>query len=61
MTSERLYTQSVTRTGNDLKTQALTHVELIWVEGRIEYWIRFGRVAKEQNLDRHRRIVSFAP
>lgn len=61
MTSERLYTQAVTGTGNDLKTHALTHVELIWVEGRIEYWIRFGRVAKEKILDRHRRIVSFAP
>ena len=60
MSSERLYTQAVTGTGNDLKTHALTHVELIWVEGRIEYWIRFGRVAKEQILDRHRRIVSFA-
>ncbi|WP_339758576.1 DUF2840 domain-containing protein [uncultured Sulfitobacter sp.] len=61
MTSEPLYTQAVTGTGNDLKTHAFTHVELIWVEGRIEYWIRFGRVAKEQILDRHRRIVSFAP
>lgn len=61
MTSEHQYTQAVTGTGNDLQNHALTHVELIWVDGRIEYWIRFGRVAKEQILDRHRRIVSFAP
>lgn len=61
MTSECLYTQAVTGTGNDMKTHMLTHVELIWIEGRIEYWTRFGRVAKEQILDRHRRVVSFAP
>lgn len=40
---------------------ALTHVELIWVEKRIEYWIRFGRQAGERILDRHHRNVSFAP
>jgi hypothetical protein len=39
----------------------LTHVELLWLEKRIENWIRFGRVAEEQILDRRRRIVSFAP
>lgn len=39
----------------------LTHVELVWQEKRIENWIRFGRVAHEQILDRSRRIVSFAP
>lgn len=39
----------------------LTHVELLWLEKRIENWIRFGRVAKEQILDKRRRIVSFAP
>tara|TARA_R110002110_G_scaffold88943_1_gene231714 strand:- start:164 stop:685 length:522 start_codon:yes stop_codon:yes gene_type:complete len=61
MTSEHHHTRPVTGTRNDLSTCALTLVELIWVEGRIEYWIRFGRVAKEQILDRHRRIVSFAP
>ena len=26
-------------------SNALTNVELTWVEGRIEYWIRFGRGA----------------
>jgi Protein of unknown function (DUF2840) len=40
---------------------SLTHVELIWLEGRIEHWIRFGRDVAEQILDRRRRILSFAP
>jgi len=39
----------------------LTNVELLWLEKRIENWIRFGRVAEEQILDKRRRIVSFAP
>ena len=39
----------------------LTHVELLWLEKRIENWIRFGRVAEEQILDKRRRILSFAP
>ncbi len=39
---------------------ALTHVELTWLEKRIEHWIRFGRIAEEKVLDRRRRIVSFA-
>jgi Protein of unknown function (DUF2840) len=39
----------------------LTHVELTWVEKKIEYWIHFGKTAQEQVLDRRRRIVSFAP
>ncbi|MFN5040045.1 MAG: DUF2840 domain-containing protein [Bradyrhizobium sp.] len=39
----------------------MTHVELTWIEKKIEYWIRFGREAHEQILDRRRRIVSFRP
>lgn len=39
----------------------LTHVELTWREGRIEYWLRFGQPVAEQRIDRFRRIVSFAP
>jgi hypothetical protein len=39
----------------------LTHVELVWYEGKIEQWIRFGRDVAEQILDRRRRILSFAP
>lgn len=40
---------------------ALTHVELTWIEKRIEYWIRFGREAGERIIDRRRRVVSFRP
>jgi hypothetical protein len=39
----------------------LTDVELIWLEKRIENWIRFGHAARETILDRRRRILSFAP
>ena len=48
------------RPSNDAAT-ALTHVELTWLEKRIEHWIRFGRIAEEKILDRRRRIVSFPP
>ncbi|MBY0333515.1 MAG: DUF2840 domain-containing protein [Acetobacteraceae bacterium] len=39
---------------------ALTRVELLWLEGRVERWIRFGRIAEETILDRRRRVVAFA-
>ncbi len=39
----------------------LTHVELTWVEKKIEHWLRFGRRAEEKILDRRRSIVSFTP
>lgn len=42
-------------------SDSLTDVELTWVEKKIEYWIRFGRIAQEQILDRRRRVVSFRP
>ncbi len=38
-----------------------TLVELTWRSKRIEHWIRFGPIAEERVLDRHRRIVCFAP
>ena len=44
-----------------LQTDGLTRIELIWHGQRIEHWIRFGRDAGEQILDRRRRILSFAP
>lgn len=37
----------------------LTHVELTWVEKKIENWIRFGREARETILDRRRRVLAF--
>ncbi|MCF3947368.1 DUF2840 domain-containing protein [Acidiphilium iwatense] len=42
-------------------TESLTHVELTWIEKRIENWIRFGREAHDQVLDRRRRVLSFRP
>lgn len=39
----------------------LTHVELTWTRNRQENWIRFGRHAHAQVLDRQRRLLSFRP
>jgi len=39
----------------------LTHVELTWIEKKIEHWIRFGHDARETIIDRRRRILSFRP
>jgi hypothetical protein len=38
-----------------------TEVELTWLEGRIEHWVRFGHDRGETILDRRRRILHFAP
>ncbi len=40
---------------------ALTKVELTWIEGQVERWIRFGQVAEERIIDRRRRVLAFAP
>ncbi|MCK1568790.1 DUF2840 domain-containing protein [Bradyrhizobium sp. 173] len=40
---------------------ALTHVELTWIEKRIEHWLRFGRRTEGKILDRRRSISSFTP
>lgn len=42
-------------------TAALTYVELVWIEKQHERWIRFGRIADEQVLDRRTRYVGFKP
>lgn len=39
----------------------LTDVELIWIEKRLEHWIRFGRIVAERIVTRRTRIVSFRP
>lgn len=39
----------------------LTDVDLIWIEKRLQRWIRFGHVASERIVNRHRSTVSFAP
>lgn len=38
-----------------------TRVDLLWIEKRIERWIRFGHAVEDQILDRRRRRVAFAP
>lgn len=48
-------------TSTNREIDALTHVELIWVEKKIEHWIRFGQQAGGRIIDRRRRIVSFGP
>ena len=39
----------------------LTEVEMTWVEGRLEQWLRFGRVAAETFLNRRTRVAAFRP
>lgn len=39
----------------------LTHVQLTWIANKVEHWLRFGRRAEEQVLDRHNTVASFAP
>ena len=38
-----------------------TQVELLWLEGQIERWIRFGRPIAEHIIDRRRRRLHFRP
>ena len=40
---------------------ALTHVDLTWIEGSVEQWLRFGTPVGEQRIDARRRVVSFPP
>jgi hypothetical protein len=49
------------RPTNNIDTSALTTVELLWLEKRIENRIRFGRHVSEKVLDRNRRVLSFLP
>ena len=39
----------------------LTEVELLWLDGAVERWLRFGKPIEEVIIDRRRRLVSFAP
>ena len=43
------------------RTVGLTHVELTWIEKKIEHWLRFGRRTEEKIIDRRRSISSFKP
>ena len=44
-----------------LARDGLTHVEVTWIEQRLEHWIRFGRVSGDRILSRRTRVVSFRP
>lgn len=39
----------------------MTEVMLIFYEGRIEHWLRFGTQDRERILDRRRRVIAFVP
>ena len=39
----------------------LTHVELTWIEKKLEHWIRFGRIAEDRILTRRTRFAGFRP
>jgi len=41
--------------------ERLTEVELIWIEKRLERWIRFGRQSGERIVTRRTRVLSFRP
>lgn len=38
-----------------------TEIDLIWMEKRLEHWIRFGRIAGERILTRKTRVLTFRP
>ncbi len=42
-------------------SDSFTRVELIWLEKRIEHWIRFGHDVEDRILDRRRRVLAFPP
>ncbi len=44
-----------------LASDGLTHVEVTWIEKKLEHWIRFGRIAQDRILSRRTRVVSFRP
>ncbi|MBV8793603.1 MAG: DUF2840 domain-containing protein [Hyphomicrobiales bacterium] len=54
-------TASLAHGFTDLSSDLLTHVELTWLAKRVEHRVRFGRPKASLQLDRQRRVVSFAP
>ena len=40
---------------------ALTRVELLHIEGKVERWMRFGHPTQEESLDHSRRVLWFSP
>jgi Protein of unknown function (DUF2840) len=39
----------------------LTHVDVLWIRQRVENRVRFGRIEQQHVIDRHWRVMSFAP
>lgn len=39
----------------------MTQVELIWLEKRLEHWLRFGRVQSEERVSPTTRLLSLRP
>lgn len=53
--------ERTTTPGRSSSRRTGADVELIWIEGRLEHRIRFGRIAAEQIINTETRIVSFRP
>jgi len=45
---------------NDLRSSTGAQLDLVWIETRIEHWLRFGTPETSVRIDHHRRRVSFA-
>jgi hypothetical protein len=39
----------------------LTHVDVLWIRQRVENRVRLRRIEQQHVIDRHWRVVSFAP
>ncbi len=61
MRDNELHGTRATKASTRWPSNNLTHVELTWIEKKIEHWIRFGAIVEEKVRNRHQRIVSFAP
>ena len=51
--------QSDASTSHGNRPPLMTQVELVWLERRIERWIRFGRSSGESIIDRRQRVLTF--
>jgi hypothetical protein len=61
MTAHMHMTGKAQPPSSDRSAKVITEVSLIWIEKRIEHWVRFGHMVGERSIDGQRRMVSFAP
>jgi hypothetical protein len=61
MIADALHLSWARLAGTTHPADGLTHVQLTWIEQKVEHWIRFGKVAAERIIDRRRRVVAFRP